>query len=366
MPELAQQERMTPLVRAFIYRALGAADFVHFRFETRDRSFSAFDSITQVLVYTGAFPLDDGQPRRLLLKSVPVSADFPRTIPTFPFQPSPIGTLNTCDLKTVFDSYEGTTYLPPEVYELKERVGRAIADDRVSNRIFCAELEAFRKSNHKCRIAIDPTRLEEDGRLIFTKLGYGQLSFKTSAENLSIEDFFVRFSQFLGDSERGIWYFREDGTPPPTGLFPNPQPDCTLMPLMGRFIAKALLMKMRLGVTLNLSFFTLVLEDSPTIPFSDVDQELADLLMDDGVFVGHAFTFPSYDHIELLPNGTQKQVTSENARQFADLVSVFGTGGRLPPEFRDGFRAGFADVLPFQILCWASPDILAEMLNPLS
>lgn len=170
------------------------------------------------------------------------------------------------------------------------------------------------------------------------------------------QEFFALVCKALSSPSLKMWKFTQSGLFPDSNLNPDP---ATLrnFKAMGMLVARALLDKRILDFHLNPAFFEAVLsETGPSVDkLRRVDPGLAssmDRLLDapphDLVSIGLDFTLPGTD-IELLPSGTDIEVTAENVGDYVHLICDYTVGSGIQGAI-DAFRSGFSDMIPISAL----------------
>lgn len=165
-------------------------------------------------------------------------------------------------------------------------------------------------------------------------------------------EFFTHFSRMFSEIKCGLFRHtnsHEDSEgqycTDPLGLFPSFDANPELFTILGILCAKALQMECLIDLYINPAFFKLC--RNKMVDLSEVDPQIASSLEKKEDFIG----FPSFEFMnhELIPNGSEKEVTEENVDQFIDLVRdlIIGTGIQ---KCVDSFMNGFEQVMSFKSL----------------
>jgi len=99
---------------------------------------------------------------------------------------------------------------------------------------------------------------------------------------------------------------------------------------------------------------------SATQKVIDTENIVVDKIRIDDLYLD--FTLPGYPEIELIPNGSQTQVTIDNVDLYLEKVidTTLGSGVRRQV---DAFRAGFSQVFPYSALSAFTPDELCTLFG---
>ena len=195
------------------------------------------------------------------------------------------------------------------------------------------------------------------------------------------------------------------------GLFPAPMDEQAaknengqrvlhLFKMMGKFIARSMIDSRIIDISLNPTFFRIGDGTATVTPslgaVAAVDQDLSKSLKmlkkyasakqrvedDDRLSesqkqckideirvndariedLGLDFTLPGYPHIELMPHGSNLNVTIDNVGQYINKVIDFTLGSGVQRQV-DAFRAGFSQVFPYSALRTFTPDELVMLFG---
>jgi E3 ubiquitin-protein ligase TRIP12 len=168
-------------------------------------------------------------------------------------------------------------------------------------------------------------------------------------------EFFTLFSRELSRSDRQL--FRTDDPNSflancKSGLFFSPMASPRGAELLGRFIAKALQMNCLVDLNLNPALFKFLRGHS--VDVSEVDPMLAQSLASPAGMIGMPFVYPGLN-IELIPGGSDVDITAETIADYVCQVSAWTGGEKLVP-LRHAFIRGFEEVMP----CWVL-DVFSDM-----
>ena len=170
------------------------------------------------------------------------------------------------------------------------------------------------------------------------------------------QEFFALTSRALSNSDLGIWDFTASGLFPKPDMSPSPEV-LRYFRGMGVLVSRALLDKRILDFQLNPAFFEAVLsETGPSVAkVRKVDAQLAaslDKLLDtspkDINAMGLDFTVPGSSD-ELLPGGSDIEVTGENVGDYVGLVCDRIVGSGIEQQI-GAFVNGFSCTLPVSAL----------------
>jgi len=195
------------------------------------------------------------------------------------------------------------------------------------------------------------------------------------------------------------------------GLFPAPMDEemaknengqrvLHLFKMMGKFVARSMLDSRIIDVSFNPTFFRIGDGSATVAPslgaVTTVDKDLAkslkmlkkyvsakqrieeddrlselekqrkiedihinDARVDD---LGLDFTLPGYPHIELIPRGSNINVSIDNVDQYIRRVIDMTLGSGVQKQV-DAFRAGFSEVFPYSALKAFTPDELVMLFG---
>jgi len=93
---------------------------------------------------------------------------------------------------------------------------------------------------------------------------------------------------------------------------------------------------------------------------SDTESIVVDKIRIDDLYLD--FTLPGYPEIELIPNGSQTQVTIDNVDLYLERVIDMTLGSGVRRQV-DAFRAGFSQVFPYSALSAFTPDELCTLFG---
>jgi len=229
-------------------------------------------------------------------------------------------------------------------------------------------------------------------------------------------EFYSTVSKEFSKKKLKLW---RDGDPndadefvsSPSGLFPRPlgEEDATgpngerimgLFKTLGKFVARSMLDSRIIDINFNPIFFRLGDESSGVRPslgaIKVVDPGLARSLMlikkfalakkrieeDPGqtaaqkvantqkISINHShiedlsldFTLPGHPEIELIPNGSQINLTIENVDLYLEKVVDMTLGAGVRRQV-DAFRKGFSQVFPYSALSTFTPDELVTLFG---
>jgi E3 ubiquitin-protein ligase TRIP12 len=92
----------------------------------------------------------------------------------------------------------------------------------------------------------------------------------------------------------------------------------------------------------------------------DTENIVVDKIKIDDLYLD--FTLPGYPEIELIPNGSQTQVTIDNVDLYLEKVIDMTLGSGVRRQV-DAFRAGFSQVFPYSTLSTFTPDELCTLFG---
>ncbi|KAJ4306013.1 Ubiquitin fusion degradation protein 4 [Collariella sp. IMI 366227] len=92
----------------------------------------------------------------------------------------------------------------------------------------------------------------------------------------------------------------------------------------------------------------------------DTEDIVVDKIRIDDLYLD--FTLPGYPEIELVPNGSQMQVSIDNVDLYLEKVIDMTLGGGVRRQV-DAFRAGFSQVFPYSALSAFTPDELCTLFG---
>ena len=99
---------------------------------------------------------------------------------------------------------------------------------------------------------------------------------------------------------------------------------------------------------------------SATQKVIDTENIVVDKIRIDDLYLD--FTLPGYPEIELIPKGSQTQVTIDNVDLYLEKVIDMTLGGGVRRQV-DAFRAGFSQVFPYSALSAFTPDELCTLFG---
>jgi E3 ubiquitin-protein ligase TRIP12 len=99
---------------------------------------------------------------------------------------------------------------------------------------------------------------------------------------------------------------------------------------------------------------------SATQKVIDTENIVVDKIRIDDLYLD--FTLPGYPEIELIPNGSQTQVTIDNVDLYLEKVIDMTLGSGVRRQV-DAFRAGFSQVFPYSTLSTFTPDELCTLFG---
>jgi E3 ubiquitin-protein ligase TRIP12 len=208
-------------------------------------------------------------------------------------------------------------------------------------------------------------------------------------------EFYASVSHLFAKKKLGIWRQdqedyenkSEEYVQNKAGLFPEPlnsnDPEYSTkldhFKYIGKFVARALLDNRIVDMNFNRLFFELAESEindpdfkiSPIVAFEKfkyVDKRLYDSLkfmrqnksqIDD---LEITFTLPGRDDYELIENGADIQVTSENIDEYIDKVVDVSIGSGVKEQI-EAFIVGFSEVFPFFSMTIFSADELVQLLG---
>lgn len=148
-------------------------------------------------------------------------------------------------------------------------------------------------------------------------------------------------------SDNSVYAFSEKG------LFPRPGADPELFYPLGILCGKAILLEIGLPVPFSRVFFQYM--SGENVRLTDVDHVLAKSLTFTEGLIGMPFTYPGIDTIELVPNGSEIEVTADNADEYVKLVTDFTCGSKLE-DIKSRFNSGFHSVVGYGIWELFTPE----------
>jgi E3 ubiquitin-protein ligase TRIP12 len=92
----------------------------------------------------------------------------------------------------------------------------------------------------------------------------------------------------------------------------------------------------------------------------DTENIVVDKIRIDDLYLD--FTLPGYPEIELIPKGSQTQVTIHNVDLYLEKVIDMTLGSGVRRQV-DAFRAGFSQVFPYSALSAFTPDELCTLFG---
>ncbi|KAL2132182.1 hypothetical protein VTI74DRAFT_4123 [Chaetomium olivicolor] len=99
---------------------------------------------------------------------------------------------------------------------------------------------------------------------------------------------------------------------------------------------------------------------SPAQKVLDTENIVVDKIRIDDLYLD--FTLPGYPEIELVPNGSQMQVSIDNVDLYLEKVIDMTLGSGVRRQV-DAFRAGFSQVFPYSALSAFTPDELCTLFG---
>lgn len=206
------------------------------------------------------------------------------------------------------------------------------------------------KAHFMCKIRRD--HVFEDGVTLLNNVGPGCAQFDISFDDEPgfgsgpMHEFIALMSAEFSKKSRKMWRITKESIDDiiigENGYFPSPGADPELFYTLGILCAKALQAGIPIPISFNTEFFKF-LRDEP-VDLSKIDSPFflsLSVIYKDG-FLGLPFVYPGIESIELINNGSNIEVTSENAEEFIDLVKKFSIEGPqmklIKKRFLDGFH----------------------------
>jgi hypothetical protein len=161
-------------------------------------------------------------------------------------------------------------------------------------------------------------------------------------------EFFDLFAKALASKKLRMWRDdQDDGSDyafTNIGLFPRPDADPDLFHILGLLVGKAVAMNIALPIPLSEQFFRLVGGERLTV--RDVDAAFADSLeqREDLTAIGMPFTYPGIDDLELVPNGSNIELTDANYDLYVEAVRRCTCGDGMQPIIEQ-FNRGFFSIV---------------------
>jgi hypothetical protein len=161
-------------------------------------------------------------------------------------------------------------------------------------------------------------------------------------------EFFDLFAKALASKRLQMWRDdQDDGSDyafTKIGLFPRPDADPELFHVLGLLVAKAVTMNVVLPIPLSEQFFRLVGGEPLTV--RDIDVAFADSLeqREDLIAIGMPFTYPGIDDLELIPNGSNIELTDANYELYVEAVGKWTCGEGMRPVIEQ-FNRGFFSII---------------------
>jgi hypothetical protein len=193
----------------------------------------------------------------------------------------------------------------------------------------------------------------EDGMKLLRIIGPGMLRFEVAfqgEEGIGLgptQEFFTKFSHELCRTEHKLWRNESSGEYAfsKKGLFPRPDASPEMFYKLGLLIGKAMLMEQIVSIPFSTAFVKLVLGESITLGEVDLDMERS--LSEPEGLIGMPLVYPGIEGLELVPSGTDVEVTRDN---LADYVRLVRDKTIAIPEIVAQFRNGLSTVVPWEAL----------------
>ncbi|KAK8885113.1 hypothetical protein M9Y10_044242 [Tritrichomonas musculus] len=209
------------------------------------------------------------------------------------------------------------------------------------------------KMHFMCRIRRD--NIFEDGIKLLNSVGPGCVQFDISFDDEPgfgsgpMHEFIALMSTEFSKKSRQMWRNVKESTDGivvgENGYFPAPNADPELFYTLGILCGKALQAGIPVPIPFNTEFFKL-LRDEP------VDLKRIDLAFYNSLkpankegFLGLYFVYPGIDTMELIPNGSNIEVTNDNVDDYINYVEKFTIDGPQIKRIRNRFLDGFHKIV---------------------
>lgn len=209
------------------------------------------------------------------------------------------------------------------------------------------------KMHFMCRIRRE--RIFEDGITLLNSLGPGCVQFDISFDNEPgfgsgpMHEFISLISAEFSKKSRKMWRLTKESIDDiiigENGYFPSPGADPELFYTLGILCAKALQAGIPIPISFNTEFFKFLRNEDVNLNL--VDSAFARTLSPiykDG-FIGLPFVYPGIDSIELIPGGSNIEVTAQTAEKYIDLVKKITLDGPQMKLIRKRFLDGFNKIV---------------------
>lgn len=236
------------------------------------------------------------------------------------------------------------------------------------NQYFLDKIEPI-KTNNRVKCYVDRNTIFADGSAIFTTIALGHLRLDVSFVNENgigsgpTQEFITLFSTELCKHKYHIWRSDkkndDEYVNDPNGLFPSPDADPQHMFMLGVLCGKAILMGMIVNIRFNPAFIKLV--QGHKVSVEEIDQQIAKSLEVPDYLIGLDFSYPGLPNLDMIPNGSNIEVSKENAQQYVDLVKEYTCGSKI--QFLvDEFKRGLSTNIHFEAINFLYPQEVITLI----